>query len=664
MVMPESRLRRSLWSGLTYALLLQAPISLQSQVLPGQLQPLEPPSLSTGQTGLTPVPIGDYPPYLPLPPNTISITFDDGPDAYTEPLADLLYSEGIKATFFINGCRFQGSPTPAGAESNCHKQTVKYDTDILDHLVTRGHRLANHTQDHVWMAGKPTDYIAYQIETTQKILDPFVRDGVYLFRAPWGAWDSTANDNALLEHDLDKLIGPFQWDIGGSPSSCPGGDWQCPLLNQQCPLNPVTPEQCADGYKAAIDARPNHNGIILLHDRNENAIGSDYTLRLVKRLLTILPRPQYLFVPLDALPGNVFTNPPLIWTNTFSDAAGWGASTSQYGTVRLANIDGDAFGRADVCGRHPTLGIRCALSNGGGFGPVKTWLAKEYTNQRGWGPEKYSTTIQFADLDGDGHADVCARGTWGMRCSLAKKGNVFGRASWWSHGSDFTDFDGWGAGVHFYGTIRLGDVNGDGKADVCGRASWGIVCALSDGSRFGPATTWSGDFADPAWVPAEYATTIDLGDVDGDGRADVCGRFRTGIVCAIATAAGEFAPASPWTPPNGIFADRDGWASPPKRGSGTAASKFRSIHLADVNADGLADICGRNETGVACALSDGMAFVDYRYVVHNDFTDALGWSGDSFGTTVQYPDIDGDGAADVCGRGFNGILCARNLIPN
>jgi peptidoglycan/xylan/chitin deacetylase (PgdA/CDA1 family) len=591
-----------------------------------------------------------------LPPNTISLTFDDGPDAYTRQIADLLYRAGIKATFFINGCRFKGTPDASDEKSTCHGQSVKYAKGILPYLVSRGHRIANHTQDHMWLKGQSLENIAYQIGTTQAILDPFVRDDLYLFRAPYGAWDGATSDTARQAHELDKLIGTFGWDVGGPPSVNPGGDWGCVLRN-------VSPEECADGYKAAIDERPDHNGLILIHDRNEFAPGTDYTLRLVQRLLTLLPRPQYVFVPLDALPGNVFPNPSLIWTSTFPDSAGWGTDASRYGTVRLANVDGDALGRADVCGRHPALGIRCARSTGNGFGAVKTWLATEYTDALGWRPEEYSTTIQFADLNGDGRADVCGRGMWGMRCALSKKENLFGPASWWSQGTDFSDLEGWGVGARFYGTIRLGDVNGDRKADVCGRASWGIVCALSDGARFGPAVTWSPDFADLAWAPDEYAMTIDLGDVNGDGRADVCGRSSTGILCAIATADEEFAPATHWTPFRGVFSDQDGWASPPKGGTGTAASKYRSIHLADVNADGRADICGRNATGVVCALSNGAAFVDYRYVVHDDFTDALGWASDSNGTTVQYADVDGDGAADVCGRGYNGMLCARALIP-
>src|SRR5262249_54075801 len=47
-------------------------------------------------------------------------------------------------------------------------------------------------------------------------------------------------------------------------------------------------------------------------------------------------------------------------------------------------------------------------------------------------------------------------------------------------------------------TIRLGDVNGDGHADVCGRAREGLVCALSDGHAFLGASLWLPEMSDAA----------------------------------------------------------------------------------------------------------------------------------------------------------------------
>src|SRR5512136_2839353 len=42
---------------------------------------------------------------------TLSLTYDDGPDRHTLDIARYLASKRIRATFFVNGCRFKG-PTP------------------------------------------------------------------------------------------------------------------------------------------------------------------------------------------------------------------------------------------------------------------------------------------------------------------------------------------------------------------------------------------------------------------------------------------------------------------------------------------------------------------------------------------------------------------------
>src|SRR5262249_50692937 len=41
-----------------------------------------------------------------------------------------------------------------------------------------------------------------------------------------------------------------------------------------------------------------------------------------------------------------------------------------------------------------------------------------------------------------------------------------------------------------------------------------------------------------------------------------------------------------------------------------------------------------------------------------DFTDGGGWRDPIYGTTMQLADIDGDGHADICGRGYAGLICA------
>jgi hypothetical protein len=70
--------------------------------------------------------------------------------------------------------------------------------------------------------------------------------------------------------------------------------------------------------------------------------------------------------------------------------------------------------------------------------------------------------------------------------------------------SAFSDANGWSA-AQYYSTIDFPDVNGDAFADVCGRGSAGVWCAISNGTSFGTATQWTGNFDDAlGWNGAQY----------------------------------------------------------------------------------------------------------------------------------------------------------------
>jgi hypothetical protein len=355
------------------------------------------------------------------------------------------------------------------------------------------------------------------------------------------------------------------------------------------------------------------------------------------------------------------------WTNEFSDPL-WNSNPAYFSTIKFPDIDGD--GQADVCGRG-TAGLLCGLSWANtarhSFSPPQPVqpAATAFSDANGWNSDPaYYSTIQFADLDGDTHhkADVCGRGSGGIWCALSNSSQYtngisslawpgFQAATLWT-----TQFsDPWWKYPAYYSTIQLADINGDGKADVCGRGGDGIWCALSTGTSFGPSTLWTSNFSDAyGWnSDPSYYRTIRFVDINGDGLADVCGRGHDGILCAFSLGT-SFGPVQLVS---AMFSDANGWKN--------NAAYYSTIQFADLNNDHKADVCGRGSDGIWCALSISRDVASLpafsgtsRWTF--EFSDANGWKNDAaYYSTIRLADFNGDGFTDVCGRhAALGIICA------
>ncbi|HVH41699.1 MAG TPA: GH25 family lysozyme [Labilithrix sp.] len=311
-----------------------------------------------------------------------------------------------------------------------------------------------------------------------------------------------------------------------------------------------------------------------------------------------------------------------------------GTAGEDYPTLARRSVaDINGDGQADVCAR-AIRGLVCALSNGDKFLPQFNGPA--WSDEAGWSSARYRETIQFGDIDGDGKADVCGRFTAGVLCKRSDGTNFTTDVP----GPAWTDDKGWSQ-PSSYTTMQLADVNGDGKLDICGRASSGLVCNLSDGNGFpteiqGPA--WSDQ---AGWNKAEQYATIQLADINGDGQADACARDAEGIVCHLSK--GNGFPAEVRGP---AWSNAAGW-SKVEYGS--------TIRFVDVDGDGRADVCGRGPAGIVCAVSKGRSF-DAEFAGPG-WSDQQGWNKPSSYRTIQWGDINGDKKADVCGRAASGMVC-------
>src|SRR5690554_69018 len=310
------------------------------------------------------------------------------------------------------------------------------------------------------------------------------------------------------------------------------------------------------------------------------------------------------------------------------DGSGWGDSDN-YTSIRMGDVNAD--GLADLCAR-ANARVYCWLSDGAGF-PTRI-DGPELSDAAGYDQIQYLSTLRLADFNGDGRADICVRSPTEFRC-YPSTGDGFGPAVL---GPALKDDSGWDQPRN-YGTIRMADVNGDGKADVCARANARVYCWLSDGAGFptridGPA--WSND----TWDHVRYWSSIRLADLNNDGRADLCGRDAEGVKCHLSEGDG-FGPeiAGP------ALTDASGWHD---------YSNYSTLRLADVDGDKYLDLCIRANAGMRCYLWNGAGFSNR---IDAGMLDENGWDNPHYFRTIQFADVNGDGKEDLCGRASARYYC-------
>lgn len=223
-------------------------------------------------------------------------------------------------------------------------------------------------------------------------------------------------------------------------------------------------------------------------------------------------------------------------------------------------------------------------------------------------------SLRVADVDGDGRADLCGDRDGELLCARSAPSQESENAM------PVTTFGAAMPTAHPPEGARgaaLADVDADGRADVCFLRDDDVRCVTAGGG----ARTWS----EALGAHGDAGASLRLADIDGDGRADACVSDGDGVVCAISTGA-SFGRARTWI---------DASTLDPAR-----------IELADVDGDGRADAC----SGGVCALSTGRSFgAPSRWSSARELAGAEG---------ARFGDLNGDGRADVCAPTAEGVACA------
>jgi hypothetical protein len=382
-------------------------------------------------------------------------------------------------------------------------------------------------------------------------------------------------------------------------------------------------------------------------------------------------RSQYTLIPLDGngvrvtgpdgadmlsnLEELTFNDQTVDWTSGFKSstfelaafgpgAGGW-SSNDTY-PRKLADVIADS--RADIVA-FSAAGVYESLATGNGNFMAPTFeLAAFGTMAGGWSSDNTYPRV-LADVSADGRADIVAFSSAGVYESLAT-GNGDFMAPTFELAAFGTTAGGWSSDDTY--PRRLADVNGDTRADIIAFSSAGVYESLATGN---------GDFMAPTFELAAFGTMAggwssndtyprELADVDGDGMADIVGFSSGGVYVSRATGNGHFGTPTFELAAFGAGGGAGGWTS----------DDLYPRMLADVNADGRADIVGFGSAGVYTSLATGgghfaaPAFTDMAFGVG-----AGGWSSD---TTYprQLADVNADGKADVVGFGYGGVLASQS----
>ncbi len=283
------------------------------------------------------------------------------------------------------------------------------------------------------------------------------------------------------------------------------------------------------------------------------------------------------------------TSPPTNW-----------ALAPYYTTIQIADIDGTPG--AELIGRS-TEGIQTYRWNGAtntwdrlgsGAGPFADGDATTP-----WYAAPYYTTIQLANVDGAGGAELIGRGSHGIQVfewnASSNSWDLLGS----SVGPFGDDDDGGWFRPENYSTIQLGNLDGGERAELLGRSDDGILAYRWDVQNH----TWtqlgsqSRPFGDRTWASPEYYSTIQVADVDGDSVDELIGRGSGGLV-VLRRGPGDF---SDWTQVATLpsMSDDEGWALP---------QSYLTIQSADVDGRDGVEILGKANDGIETWRYGGSAF--------------------------------------------------------
>jgi hypothetical protein len=331
----------------------------------------------------------------------------------------------------------------------------------------------------------------------------------------------------------------------------------------------------------------------------------------------------------------------------WSDSAGW-AAAEYYTTIQTADVDGD--GRAELLGRGPA-GLAVYRYDPDAADDEPHWIRLDIPttpllDDKLWTQPRYYSTMQCADIDGDGRDELLVRGPDGLHAWRLESTTSGFQWTALATNTGLSDTAGWDH-PEYYETLQCARLLGGTRSLVMARGYGGLVTWAYDAAT----DAWAGaaptltDVSNPNdWNVATQYTTLQCADIDGDGRDELLGLDGSGMRAWRLTASG-------WSRLATLTALKtaSGWYEPPY-GS--------TLQCADVDGDGRAELVGRGAAGVRTWKFTGAQGTGPGGWENGPdgpgWDDAAGWNQVQYYSTIQ-PVAVADGGAVLLGRTKNGI---------
>ncbi|KAJ7671434.1 carbohydrate esterase family 4 protein [Mycena polygramma] len=133
-------------------------------------------------------------------PNTVALTFDDGPYKYMTNISDILVHKSAKGTFFVNGDNYD----------------CIYDTKVaarLQYVYSAGHQICSHSWSHPDLVALDESEIAGEFSQIDDALMKILGVATPFLRPPYGSYNNLVREVAFQQNKTLIL-----WDFDSQDS--------------------------------------------------------------------------------------------------------------------------------------------------------------------------------------------------------------------------------------------------------------------------------------------------------------------------------------------------------------------------------------------------------------------------------------------------------------